>query len=156
MSDRVQGNGQRAPELPQPGTGRRRSMAILVGLLIVLPAAYVLSSVGGGDWRPVASASALEEDEVIYHEAFRLFVVRTDDGPIALSARTPHLGHRALYCPFADAFQEAHGAVFDRRGFALAGPVSRGLDRLPARVRDGVVEVDPSEVVAGPPRAGAT
>lgn len=154
MEDWVQGNGHR-PQLPPPGTGRRRSMIVLVALLVALPVAYFLS-VGRGDWRPVATGAELESEDVIYHSALRVFVVRGDRGPMAFSARTPGLDTRVVYCPFADAFQDSGGAVFDRSGEVLAGSVLRGLDRLPVRIRVGVVEVDVSARLPGPPRADAT
>lgn len=154
MDDWVQGNGHRQA-VPPPGTGRRRSLIILAGLLVALPAAYLLS-VGGGDWRPVATASELESEGVVYRAGLQVFVVHDDQAPVALSSRTPGSGTRVVYCPFADAFQDAEGAVFDRLGSVLVGPVSRGLDRLPVRVRVGVVEVDVSTRVPGPPRPEAT
>ena len=151
MDDWAQGNGHARPALPPPRTGRRRSIAVLAGLLVALPAAYLLSSVAGGDWRPAASTRALEDAGVIYLPSLRVFLVHTDDGPLALSALSPHLRHRVLYCPFAGAFQEADGAVFDRRGFYLDGPADRGLDRVAVRARAGLVEIQPSEVTPGPP-----
>lgn len=154
MNDWVQGNGHRQA-LPPPGTGRRRSMIVLAGLLVALPTAYLLSA-GGGDWRAVAAAPDLEADGVIYRAGLQVFVVHDDRAPVALSARTPGTGNRVVYCRFADAFQDAEGAVFDRFGRVLEGPMSRGLDRLPVRVRVGVVEVDVSARVPGPPAAGAT
>lgn len=154
MGDWAEGNGHRDP-LPPPRTGRRRSLITLAALLVALPAAFFLSLIGG-DWRQVAAISDLEEAGVIYLPNPRVFLVHTDQGPLALSARSPHLGDRVLYCRFADAFQEAHGSVFDRRGFSLAGPADRGLDRVAVRVRAGIVEIEPSELLRGPPRVGAT
>jgi hypothetical protein len=130
-------------------------MIVLVALLVALPVAYLLS-VGRGDWRPVATGAELEAEDVIYHSALQVFVVRGERGPLALSARTPGLDTRVVYCPFADAFQDSGGAVFDRSGEVLAGSALRGLDRLPVRIRVGVVEVDVSARLPGPPRAGAT
>lgn len=153
MEDWVQGNGHR-PALPPPGTGRRRSMIVLAGLLVALPTAYLLS-VGLGDWRPVATAEQLEAEGVVYRPGLQVFVVHGEQAA-ALSARAPGSGNRVVYCPFADAFQDAEGAVFDRFGHVLEGPVTRGLDRLPVRVRVGVVEVDLSARVPGPPPAEAT
>lgn len=130
-------------------------MIVLVALLVALPVAFLLSS-ARGDWRPVSTGTELRSREVIYHSALRVFVVRGDRGPMALSARTPGSGSRVVYCPFADAFQDAEGAVFDRSGEVIAGPVARGLDRLPVRLRVGVIEVDVSTRVPGPPRAETT
>jgi nitrite reductase/ring-hydroxylating ferredoxin subunit len=154
VAEWAEGNGH-PPRLPSRGTGRRRSAVTLLVLLVALPVSFLVAMVTGGDWRRVASARALEDRAVIYLRNLRVFVVQTEDGPLALSALSPHRGDRVLFCPFADAFQEAHGALFDRRGFFLAGPAARGLDRVAVRIRDGFVEVDPSRTAPGPPRAGA-
>jgi hypothetical protein len=127
-------------------------MIVLGALLVALPVAFLLSS-ARGDWRPVSTGDELRSEEVIYHSALRVFLVRGDRGPMALSARTPGSGSRVVYCPFADAFQDAEGAVFNRSGGVIAGSVGRGLDRLPVRLRVGVIEVDVSARVPGPPRA---
>jgi nitrite reductase/ring-hydroxylating ferredoxin subunit len=156
VTDWAEGNGHPPAALPPPGAGRRRSLITLLVLLVALPVSFVVSVIAGGDWRRVATARELEDEGVIYLSNLRIFVVETEDGPLALSALSPHLGDRVLFCPFADAFQERHGAVFDRRGFALAGPVARGLDRVAVRLRGDFVEVDPSRTAPGPPRGGAT
>ncbi len=153
MDDRVLGNGHRAG-LPPPGAGRRRSLVILVGLLVVLPAAYLLS-VGRGEWRAAVTLEDLEAEGIVYRPGLGAFIVHIEPVPLALSAVTPGGGSRVVYCRFADAFQAADGAVFDRFGRVLAGPIDRGLDRLPVRIRVGVVEVDVGELVEGPPRAEA-
>lgn len=124
-------------------------------LLVALPVSFVVSVVAGADWRRVASARDLRDREVIYLAGLRIFLVQTDDGPLALSALSSHLGDRVLFCPFADAFQSADGALFDRRGFSLAGPATQGLVRVAVRVRDGFVEVDPSRTAPGSPLVGA-
>ncbi|MGH2547173.1 MAG: hypothetical protein ACRDHJ_09895, partial [Actinomycetota bacterium] len=98
----------------------------------------------------------LESEGVVYRASLQVFVVHDDQAPVALSSRTPGSGTRVVYCRFANAFQDAEGAVFDRFGHVLGGPVSRGLDRLPVRLRVGVVEVDVSARVPGPPPAEAT
>jgi hypothetical protein len=149
VDDWVEGNGHK-PTLPPPGTGRRRSMIVLAGLLVALPAAYLLS-LGRGEWRPVVAADELEAEGVVYRPGLRMFVVHDEPVPAALSAVAPGDAGRVVYCPFADAFQSPEGAVFDQFGQALAGPVDRGLDRFPVRIRVGVVEVDVATRVEGAP-----
>ena len=153
MEGWVEGNGHK-PGLPPSGTGRRRSMIVLAGLLVALPAAYLLSETRG-EWRTVISVDELQTERIVYRPGLRLFVIEGETVPVALSALTSG-GERVVYCPFANAFQAPNGAVFDRSGRVLAGPASRGLDRLPARVRVGVVEVDVGTRVAGPPAEEAT
>ena len=122
-----------------------------MALVLALPAAFILRNVLGG-WQTVMSAEALEEADVAYVRNAGVFVVDTDAGPVALAEASPHLGHPLLFCASADAFQGEHGEVFDRRGFYVAGPASRGMDRVAVRVEDALVQVDLDEVRAGPPR----
>jgi len=73
--------------------------------------------------------------------------------PIALLARSTHLGERVIYCQSSGWFEDpAHGTKFDRLGNYELGPAPRGLDRLATLVQDGVVWVNPNEVTLGPPR----
>jgi Rieske Fe-S protein len=73
--------------------------------------------------------------------------------PIALQARSPHLGEPVVYCQSSMWFEEpAHGAKFDRLGRYVLGPAPRGLDRLATIVQDGVVWVNPNEITLGPAR----
>lgn len=123
-------------------------------LLVALPVSFIVSVIAGEDWRRVASAEDLSDQEIIYLAGLRIFVVQTEDGPLAVSALSPQ-GDRVLFCPFADAFQSAEGALFDRRGLYLAGPATQGLTRVAVRVREGYVEVDPSQTAPGPALTGA-
>jgi hypothetical protein len=147
MSDWAEGNGHR--ELPRPGTGRRRSLITLMVLLVALPVTFVVSSLLGPGWGPVISVERLEREGIIYVPAALVFVVSTENGPVALSARSPHLGHRLLFCRSAQYFQGRHGESFDRDGTHAHGPSPRDLDRLGVRVRDGLVEVNPEMVTRG-------
>jgi Rieske Fe-S protein len=73
--------------------------------------------------------------------------------PIALLARSTHLGERVFYCRSSGWFEDpAHGTKFDRLGNYELGPAPRGLDRLATLVQDGVVWVNPNETTLGPPR----
>jgi Rieske Fe-S protein len=73
--------------------------------------------------------------------------------PIALLARSTHLGERVIYCRSSGWFEDpAHGTKFDRLGNYELGPAPRGLDRLATLVQDGVVWVNPNEVTLGPAR----
>jgi hypothetical protein len=147
MWDSAEGNGHR--ELPRPGTGRRRSLITLLVLLVALPATFVVSSLVGPGWRPVISVEGLEREGVIYIPALRVFLVSTDDGPVALSARSPHLGGLLLFCRSAGYFQGPDGELFDRDGTRVGGPSPRDMDRVGLRVRDGVVEANPDIVTRG-------
>lgn len=151
MDDRVSGNGQ-AAGLPPRGTGRRRSLIFLGVLLIGLPLAFVLREALDEGWREVVSAEVLEEREVIYIPAVKVFVVEGDP-PLALRAVSTHLGEPVAYCPSAGVFMElSHGSKWDRFGNYLEGPAPRGLDRIGGRLRDGVVEINVTAITEGPER----
>jgi Rieske Fe-S protein len=73
--------------------------------------------------------------------------------PLAVLARSPHLGERVHYCQSSTWFEDPlHGDKFDRLGNYMVGPAPRGLDRLATLVQDGVVWVNPNEIELGPPR----
>jgi nitrite reductase/ring-hydroxylating ferredoxin subunit len=118
---------------------------------VALPTAFILRTVAGG-WQTVASVTSLEQIDVAYLKDAGVFVVDTDDDPVALSEVSPHLGHRLLFCREADVFQGKHGEVFDRRGFYVDGPSPRGMDRVAVRVQDGLVQVDLDDIRPGAKR----
>jgi hypothetical protein len=124
---------------------------VLAVLLLALPAAFVVRMFLGG-WQAVMSVNTLEEADVAYIRNAGVFLVRTDGGPLALSAASPHPDHRLLFCRSSYTFQGIHGEVFDRRGFYVGGPSPRGMDRVAIRIQEGVVQIDADDVRPGPPR----
>jgi nitrite reductase/ring-hydroxylating ferredoxin subunit len=123
---------------------------VLAVLLLALPAAFLVRMFLGG-WQAVMSVDALEAADVAYIRNAGVFLVRTDGGPVALSAASPHPDHRLLFCRSSGTFQGEHGEVFDRAGFYLAGPAPRGMDRVAVRVQGGVIQIDADDVRRGPP-----
>ncbi|MGH2692338.1 MAG: hypothetical protein ACRDHM_07510 [Actinomycetota bacterium] len=155
MSDRASGNGQ-ADALPPRGVGRRRSLLILVLLLLGLPLAFVIREATDDGWREVTSVEVLEEREVIYLPQIRVFLVHADP-PRALSAVSSHLGEPIAYCASSSTFEElAHGSKWSPLGYYMDGPAPRGMDRIATRARDGVVEINVSVVTDGPPRGAGS
>jgi menaquinol-cytochrome c reductase iron-sulfur subunit len=66
----------------------------------------------------------------------------TDDYFIAFSMYCTHTGCPVTWAAGAQMFMcPCHGGVFHRDGSVAAGPPPRPLERLPARVRDGQVEI---------------
>lgn len=98
------------------------------------------------------SVRALAERDVAYLRDAGVFLVRTESVPLALSEVSPHLDHPLLFCRSAGVFQGEHGEVFDRRGFYVAGPSVRGMDRVLVRVNDDLIEIDADAVRPGPRR----
>lgn len=107
----------------------------------------------GSGWIRVGSTHELEREGVTYIGDIRTFVVATPHGPIALYARSPHLGEPVTYCPSSGWFEDqAHGAMFDGLGRYVLGPAPRGLDRFQVRVTGDDVWIDPTNLHLGPPR----
>ncbi len=131
-------------------------MYILAAIVVALVVANILSGLPGRGWVRAATERDLEEAGVLYLRRSMVFVVAGDGAPVALSAVSPHLEHRLLYCPSNETFVGRHGELFDRLGLYVDGPSSRGMDRVAVRVRDGLVEVNPSEVTPGPGRDAGT
>jgi len=108
----------------------------------------------GSGWVRVGSVQEVRADGVVLLPEVPAYIVAEPPRtPIALLARSPHLGERVMYCESSMWFEDpAHGDKFDRLGSYVLGPAPRGLDRLETLVQDGVVWVNPSEVTPGPPR----
>ncbi|MBI3049044.1 MAG: ubiquinol-cytochrome c reductase iron-sulfur subunit [Acidobacteria bacterium] len=73
----------------------------------------------------------------------RAIVLRSDsDVPTVFSGTCPHLNCNVRWVDQEGRFVcPCHGGVFDRDGRVVAGPPPRGLDRLDARVENGVLLV---------------
>jgi Rieske Fe-S protein len=127
------------------------AVSLLLGLAVVRSLVAERSPVG---WVRVGSIEDVRSRGVVALPQVPAYVVvdppRT---PIALLARSTHLGERVIYCRSSGWFEDpAHGTKFDRLGYYELGPAPRGLDRLATLVQDGVVWVNPNEVTPGPPR----
>lgn len=144
---------------PPAGRGRRSLLVILVGgVSLLLGLAVVRSLVAesspGAGWVRVGSIEDVRSRGVVLLPEVPAYVVADPPRvPIALLARSPHLGERVNYCRSSTWFEDPlHGDKFDRLGNYMLGPAPRGLDRLATLVQDGVVWVDPNEITLGPPR----
>ena len=141
-------------------SSRRRSLLVtfVVAVSLLLGLAVVRSLVAepspGAGWVRVGSIQDVRSQGVVsLPQAPAYVVVDPPRSPIAVLARSTHLGERIIYCPSSGWFEDpAHGTKFDRLGNYELGPAPRGLDRLATLVQDGVVWVNPNEVTLGPPR----
>jgi Rieske Fe-S protein len=143
------------------GASSRRGSLLAIGVVAVsllLGLAVVRSLVAepspGAGWVRVGSIQDVRSQGVVpLPEVPAFVVVDPPRTPIALLARSTHLGERVIYCRSSGWFEDpAHGTKFDRLGNYELGPAPRGLDRLATLVQDGVVWVNPNEVTLGPPR----
>ena len=74
------------------------------------------------------------------------------DGFVALYQKCVHLGCRVPWCKTSQWFEcPCHGSQYNRVGEKKGGPAPRGLDRFRVSVDGGVVVVDTSLVIPGPP-----
>jgi cytochrome b6-f complex iron-sulfur subunit len=74
------------------------------------------------------------------------------DGFVALYQKCVHLGCRVPWCKTSQWFEcPCHGSQYNRVGEKKGGPAPRGLDRFRVTVEGGVVVVDTSLVIPGPP-----
>ena len=144
-----------------PGPSSRRGSLLVIGVVAVsllLGLAVVRSLVAkrspGPGWVRVGSIEDVRSQGVVLlPEVPAYVVVDPPQTPIALLARSTHLGERVIYCRSSTWFEDAlHGDKFDRLGNYILGPAPRGLDRLATLVQDGVVWVNPNEILLGPPR----
>jgi hypothetical protein len=136
---------------------RRSPGARLVYLSVVVPlvvVGVVLTArfMDEEDWVTVTTSDELEQEEIVYSEDLKLFVIHRESGPLALSAVNPHLGTYLTYCPRSGQFQGRHGEKFDRFGVYYAGPSQRNMDRVAAREFGDAVQVLPDKVTRGAPR----
>jgi hypothetical protein len=144
---------------PGPSSRRGSLLVILVVAVSLLLGFYVVRSLvaepsPGAGWVRVGSIQDVRSQGVVpLPEVPAFVVVDPPQTPIALLARSTHLGERLIYCRSSGWFEDpAHGTKFDRLGNYELGPAPRGLDRLATLVQDGVVWVNPNEVTLGPPR----
>lgn len=76
----------------------------------------------------------------------RFFLVRNEDGFLALWQRCTHLGcaipwneaENQFHCP-------CHGSLFDTTGQVTGGPAPRPMDYFPVTIRSGEIWVDTSK-----------
>ena len=134
------------------------------------PRAAAATDSGGSRWWAVAPAASLAGAEPVARkvsitrdagwasatEGRTVFVLPAQEGRArVVSAVCPHegcevsweAGERRFVCPCHDSRFGADGAV-------LTGPATRGLDEFPARVENGVLEIQyrPHAPGGGPPR----
>jgi cytochrome b6-f complex iron-sulfur subunit len=120
---------------------------------------------------PDAVKSQIQTDrQPFYYGAGRFYLVNyegegtntvyqglVDDGLMALYQKCVHLGCRVPWCVQSQWYEcPCHGSKYNRAGEYRDGPAPRGMDRFAVRVQGGLVQVDTSEIILGPPRGTDT
>ncbi len=103
------------------------------------------ASVGGG-YGGMLYAGKIEEFPVgaITHVlAGRFYILRREDGLLAMWHRCTHLGCAVPWVDDEDRFHcPCHGSIYSKVGEVISGPAPRPLDLFPVTVKDGEVWVD--------------
>jgi Rieske Fe-S protein len=162
------GLSQRAIDMSDSSTDRRRWFVRMVWAVIGLVAAPVGGVVGGAalspsltrrreSWIPAAPLDDLDVGvlKTTHVQAVRqdgylrtierdvVFLTKAEDGSvIALSSVCTHLGCRVAWDARGERLRcPCHGGVFTSDGHVQAGPPPRPLSAIPTRTIDGIVHV---------------
>ena len=140
-------------------TFARRAVAAIgaaIGAVFGIPAAATMLDPAlrskQARWTPVGTLSTLKEAQpqrVTYEVAVGwekrevpIYLIRTGQDVLALSAKCTHAGCRVRYADKTDQFKcPCHGGIFSSTGEVVDGPPPRPLDRLETRVSEGRVEI---------------
>jgi cytochrome b6-f complex iron-sulfur subunit len=176
---------EKVEKKPQPVSRReffRRSLLGSLGLFGaqfgVASLAFLWPSLRGGfgglidlGIRPEDVKAQIASDrQPFYYGAGRFYIVQYDgegaddvyqglvgDGLMALYQKCVHLGCRVPFCEVSQWFEcPCHGSKYNRAGEYRDGPAPRGMDRFKVIVQDGLLQVDTSQVIIGPPRGTDT
>lgn len=78
--------------------------------------------------------------------AGRFFLVRGEDGVLALWQKCTHLGCAVPWVEAEGQFHcPCHGSLYDRHGVVIGGPAPRPLDTFPVLVKNDEIWVDTSK-----------
>jgi len=103
----------------------------------------------GRMWITEYPSDALEKAAQVYSPAE---LTGMEAGVNTLFQTCPHLGCRVPNCDSSQWFEcPCHGSRYNRVGEKRGGPAPRGMDRFPATVSGGVLEVDTGIRIQGPP-----
>ncbi len=109
-------------------------------------------SAGVGAVVRTVSPDAVPANTVIAIPEARAYLTKIDGEVVAFSEVCSHLGCRV---PFIDDTGEfvcpCHGSAFTREGFWVSGPAPRGMDRHETQLVEGIIEIDTSSLIYGPP-----
>lgn len=122
--------------------------SLVAGLVVVVAGLVFLRTAGGPPGDPFVAVGPVEEvGDASYHERLGVLLVGA-----AGRIRTFEVGDDQIrFCAQSRRLESAGGRVWSLTGRGLDGQPS--LDTHPTTVVDGIVYVDPTTVVEGPPPA---
>ncbi len=102
----------------------------------------------GGRRVPCGRADGYAPGEIRLIPEGRLFVVRREDGFLALSQACTHLGCLVPWDEARASFRcPCHGGAYDRDGLVTGGPPPRPMDLVGLRIVNGELFADTGEIV---------
>ena len=133
----------------------KRALLIAGAILVAVAAAgsgILVARFGGArgypvsQLRPGVNAASLQITPV--------FAVRDGAAVVVLRPFAPDDRVPVAWCPAQGFFEDpASGSKFDREGRYLAGPATRGLDRISSKVVGGVLQIAPGATTPGAARS---
>jgi hypothetical protein len=127
-----------------------------VAVLAVAAAAAGLSIARTGSLRGYPLAQLHQGVSAAALQVTPAFVYRSGSSIVVLRPFAPDSPIPVAWCPVQRFFEDPEtGSKWRADGMYLAGPATRGLDRLRSKVVQGVLQVAPGAVAEGPPRQAA-
>lgn len=118
---------------------------------VILALVRFIKPVSTGGFGGMVYAGKVNEFEIggVYRiMAGRFYIVRNEDGFLAMWQRCPHLGCAVPYAVDEGHFHcPCHGSLFDLVGEVDGGPAPRPLDLFPITIQNGEVWVDTSQPI---------
>lgn len=149
---------EESPKMTRKGLTRRQflgiswagSLAVLFGQSLVALLNF-LRPVTSGGFGGLVYAGKVEEfaiNSVNRVLKGRFYIVRTEDGLLALWQKCTHLGCAVPWVEAENQFHcPCHGSLFNRVGEVIGGPAPRPLDIFPITIKSGEVWVDTSKPI---------
>ncbi len=149
---------EQTPKSRRKGLTRRQflglswagSLAVLFGQSLVALLNFLRPMTSGG-FGGLVYAGKVEEFAINSVNRIlkgRFYIVRTEDGLLALWQKCTHLGCAVPWVEAENQFHcPCHGSLFNRVGEVIGGPAPRPLDIFPITIKSGEVWVDTSKPI---------
>ncbi len=124
------------------------AVALVVGEAILALGKFIqpVSTGGFGGEVFAGNVDDFEVGTVTYILSGRFYIIRNQDGLLAIWQKCTHLGCAVPWAESEDQFHcPCHGSMFTPEGVVTAGPAPRPMDIFPLEIRDGEVWVDTSK-----------
>jgi cytochrome b6-f complex iron-sulfur subunit len=124
------------------------AVGLMIGEALLALGRYIqpVSTGGFGGWVFAGNVDDFEVGSVTYILSGRCYIVRNEDGLLAVWQKCTHLGCAVPWAADKNQFHcPCHGSLFSPEGVVQGGPAPRPMDIFPIEIREGVeVWVDTS------------